>query len=67
MKKQFNFYMDSRVKIMIDLIRKGSVKKLQMLSDSQIVEHCLRVQAEKYGFKDSDNFTYYDSLENHLD
>lgn len=56
MKKQFNFYMDSRVKIMIDLIRKGSPKNLQMLSDSQIVEHCLRVQAEKYGFKDSVNF-----------
>lgn len=62
MKKQFNFYMDSRVKVMIDLIRKGSPKSLQMLSDSQIVEHCLRVQAEKYGFKDSDNFSYYDSL-----
>lgn len=52
MKKQFNFYMDSRVKIMIDLIRNGSPKNLQMLSDSQIVEHCLRVQAEKYGFND---------------
>lgn len=62
MKKQFNFYMDSRVKIMIDLIRKGSPKNLQMLSDSQIVEHCLRVQAEKYGFKDSDNFTYYSNI-----
>lgn len=62
MKKQFNFYMDSRVKIMIDLIRNGSPKNLQMLSDSQIVEHCLRVQAEKYGFKDSDNFNYYSSL-----
>lgn len=48
MKKQFNFYMDSRVKVMIDLIRNGSNKNLQMLSDSQIVEHCLRVQAEKY-------------------
>lgn len=62
MKKQFNFYMDPRVKIMIDLIRKGSPKNLQMMSDSQIVEHCLRVQAEKYGFKDSDNFSYYSSF-----
>ena len=47
---------------MIELIRQHDINCINGLSDSQVVEYVLRKQAIKYGFKDEDNFDYFNTL-----
>lgn len=50
MKKQYNYYMDEKVKEMIECIRMNDPNYLIMLSDSQIVEYIIRSYADLNGY-----------------
>ncbi len=50
MKKQYNYYMDSDCKKMIEHIRNKDSLQVSLLNDSQIVEYLIREKARSLGY-----------------
>lgn len=50
-KKQFNYYLDGEVKLMIEYIRAHDPNEISMLNDSQVVERLIKKRAEQLGYK----------------
>lgn len=51
MKKQYNYYMDTSCKEMIEYIRSKESMHISMLTDSQIVEYLIRQRAKFLGYE----------------